>query len=204
MSKQSLLSATMAMLKLRRSSDLTDLASEQSPTTTVWKLSYSESAKMIATGNYDGSVRIFQLAPPSPREAFGNNVDAVIRLAFSDSKVLSFDSEGRLVRFDPVSLKEENKTQIQPDFQSGIVSVRFQPQIKAFVIGYDNKYQKESSGTLVVWNLPPDSRLTSCKTEEAIRLVDCPSDKGNRRVPHEVRDFGTENAAGSATAFRST
>jgi WD40 repeat protein len=161
------------MLKFRRSSDLTDLASEQSPTTTVWKLSYSESTKMIATGNYDGSVRIFQLAPPSPREVFGNNVDAVIRLAFSDSKVLSFDSEGRLVRFDSVSLKEEDKTQIQPGFQSGIVSVRFQPQIKAFVIGYDNKYKKESSGTLVVWNLPPDSRLTSCKTKEAIRLVDC-------------------------------
>ena len=161
------------MLKFRRSSDLSDLGSEQSPTTTVWKLSYSESTKMIATANRDGAVRIFQIAPPSRQQTYGNNIDAVIRLAFSDSKVLSFDSEGRLVRFDPVSWKEENKTQIQSDFQSGIVSVRFQPQINAFVIGYDNNYKKESSGTLVVWNPSPGSSVTSCKTEEAIRLVDC-------------------------------
>ena len=160
------------MLKFWRGSDLTELGSEQSPTTTVWKLSYSASTKMIATGNDDGAVRIFQLAPPQRQDTYGNNVDAVIRLAFSDSKVLSFDSEGGLDRFDPVSRTEE-KVQIPSDFQSGIVSVRFQPQIKAFVIGYDNKYKKELSGKLAVWNLSPNSKVTSCTTEEAIRSVDC-------------------------------
>ena len=161
------------MLKFRKSSDLTDIASEQSPTPTLWKMAYSASTKMIATANDDGAVRIFQIAPPSRQLTYGSNVGAVIRLAFSDSKVLSFDQDGRLVRFDPASWTEEEKTQIPTDFQSGIKSVRFQPQIKAFVIGYNNGYKKESSGKLAVWHLPPDSTVTSCKIEEAIRLIDC-------------------------------
>jgi WD40 repeat protein len=166
------------MLKFWRSSDLSPFASEQSHTTTVWRVSYSPSTKMIATGNHDGAVRIFQLTPPrQQQDNYGNNVEPVIRLAFSDSKVLSFDSEGRVDRFDPISRTEERKIQIQSEFQSGIVAVGFQPQLKAFVIGYDNRYKNELSGTLAVWNPSSDLSVTSCKTKEAIRSIDCPPTK---------------------------
>ena len=164
------------MVKFWKSPDLTDLGSEQSPTTTVGRLSYNATTTLIATANRDGAIRIYQLNPPSRQRAQGNGIDAVVRLAFSDSAVLSFDSEGRVGRFDPVSLKEkeEDKVQIPSDFQSGIKTVGFHNQIKSFVIGYDLSFQKKPfAGQLAVWEPYPNSSPTSCPIKEAVRSVNC-------------------------------
>jgi WD40 repeat protein len=161
------------MVKFWKSPDLTNLGSEQSPTTTLWRLSYNATTKMIATANRDGAIRIYQLDPPPRQRVHGNGLDAVVRLAFSDSTVLSFDSEGRVDRFDPVSLKEE-KVQIPSDFQSGILSIGFHRQLKSFVIGYDLSFQKkEFAGQLAVWEPRPNSSPTFCPIKEAIRSVNC-------------------------------
>ena len=161
------------MVKFWKSPDLTDLGFEQSPTAGLWKLCYNATTKLIATGNLDGAIRVYQLDPPPRQILHGNGVDAVVRLAVLDSEVLSFDSEGRVDRFDPNSLKEE-KVQIASDFQSGIKAVGFDSQVKSFVIGYDLSFQKKQfNGRLAVWDPRPNSTPTFCLIEEPVRSVNC-------------------------------
>ena len=124
------------MLKFWKSSDLRDLGfSEQSPKPEIWRLSYRADKKQIATANGDGSIRIYQL-DPAGQEAHGNHTNDVICIAFAQSKVLSFDSDGLLNIFNSFSRTEEKPVQIPVDFQAGIRYARFQPKINAFVIGY--------------------------------------------------------------------
>lgn len=164
------------MVKFWKSSDLTDLGFEQAPTVSVGRLSYAATTKFIATANLDGAIRIYQLDPPPRQSAQGHGVDAVVRLAFSDSAVLSFDSEGRVARFDPVSLNEKagDQVQIAADFQSGIKTVGFDNQIKRFVIGYDLSFQKRPfAGQLATWEPRPGTRPTACPIKEPVRSVNC-------------------------------
>lgn len=164
------------MVKFWKGADLADLGFEQAPTVGVGRISYSATTKFIATANLDGAIRIYLLEPPPRQTMQGNGVDAVVRLAFSDSAVLSFDSEGRVARFDPVSLNEKgaDKAQIPSDFQSGIKTVGFQNQIKSFVIGYDLSFQQQPfAGQLAVWEPRPNASPASCPIKEAVRSVNC-------------------------------
>jgi WD40 repeat protein len=157
------------MLKFWKTSDLSDLGfSEQSPKPEIWRLSYRADKKEIATANDDGSVRIYRVYPP-PQEAHGNHLNDVICLAFAESKVLSFDSDGLLNIFD----SEEKPVQIPVDFQSGIRCARFQPKINAFVIGYAHSACSPSCGQLVVWDPRQPAAIKSCGLGEKVYYVDC-------------------------------
>jgi WD40 repeat protein len=165
-------------LKLWKSSDLTIVGAEQSPTTDSWSLCYSASTKMIATANYDGAVRIYRLALPQPF-TYGDHGNEVICLAFMDTSLLSFDLAGGVDIFEPSSRKEK-RTQVPRDlrsgidFQSGIKSVRFQPLIKAFVIGYDlSKEHRQFQGRLATWYPTGLEKLRTANVEDAIALVAC-------------------------------
>ncbi|MBV8901751.1 MAG: hypothetical protein JOY92_16755 [Verrucomicrobia bacterium] len=161
------------MVKFWKSPDLTALGSEQTPTTVVWRLSCNATTKLIATADHDGAIRIYQFNPPPRHSVHGNGVDAVIRLAFSGSAVLSFDSEGHVDRFDPVSSKEE-KVEIPSAFQSGIRSVGFHGQTKSFVIGYDLSSQKKQfAGQLAVWEPRSNSSPAFCSIKEPVHSVNC-------------------------------
>jgi len=161
------------MLKFWKTSDLSDLGfSEQSPKPEIWRLSYRADKKEIATANDDGSVRIYQVYPP-PQVAHGNHLNDVICLAFAESKVRSFDSDGLLNIFDSLSRTEEKPVQIPVDFQSGIHCARFQPKINAFVIGYAHSACSPYCGQLVVWDPRQPSAVKSCSLGEKVYYVDC-------------------------------
>jgi WD40 repeat protein len=161
------------MLKFWKSPELTELGSEQNPTTNVWKLSVSAADNTIATANNDGTIRIFQFSPPPRQKMYGHTVDAIIRLRAADSSVLSFDSEGNVDRLDLASGKDD-KVQIPSEFQSGIQSVGFQSQTNACLIGYDFSYQhKQFEGEIAFWNPDLSSRPTFCLLKEPVRSVDC-------------------------------
>ena len=162
------------ILRFWNSSDLTDAGSEQSPTTEVWKLSYSKSKETIATANSDGAVRIYALNP-AKQQAYGKQSNDIMRFAFLDSSVLSFDLDGVVSRFDTASQKLEEPVQIPLGFREGIQAVQFQPAIKAFVIGYDFRFAKEKQqgGQLVVWDPLSGSDPKKRLTEEPIRSLSC-------------------------------
>jgi WD40 repeat protein len=165
---------TDGMLRFWNSSDLTDAGSEQSPTTELWKLSYSETKETIATANNDGAVRIYQLNP-GKQQAYGRQSNDIMRFAFMDSSVLSFDLDGLVSRFDTVSQKVEEPVQIPLGFREGIHAVQFHPATKAFVIGYDFSFAKEKQqgGQLVVWDPLSGSAPRGRFIEEPIRSLSC-------------------------------
>lgn len=161
------------MLRFWKTPELTDLGSEQSPTTNVWKLSFSPASNKIATANNDGAIRIFQFSPPLRQKMYGNSVDAIIRIRSANSSVISFDSEGTVDCLDPASGRDD-KVQLPSEFQSGIQSVGYQLQTKAFVIGYDLSYQTDQlEGEIAFWDPGLSSKPTFCTLKEAVRSVDC-------------------------------
>jgi len=161
------------MLRFWKIPELTDLGSEQSPTTNVWKLSFSSAENKIATANNDGAIRIFQFSPTPRQKMYGNSVDTIIRIRSVDSSLLSFDSEGTVDSFDLASGKD-NKAHLPFEFQSGIQSVGYQLQTKAFVVGYDLSYRThELEGEIAFWDPGLSSEPTSCLLREPVRSVDC-------------------------------
>jgi WD40 repeat protein len=161
------------MLKLWNSADLSDLGPpEQSPTTELWRLSYSASARVLATANDDGAVRIYQLALPRP-DTHGDHINTVISLAFSGSQVLSFDTDGALDTFDPGSRKEQ-KDSVPIDLQSGIRTVRFDSSLNAFVIGYDLSFENRPvKGQLAIWYPLAPLRTARSPVDQPISSVSC-------------------------------
>ena len=161
------------MLKFWKASDLSDLGfSEQSPKPEIWRLSYRDDKKEIATANDDGSVRVYQVYP-ARQEAHGSHLNDVICLAFAQSKILSFDSDGLLNVFNALSRTEEKPVQMPVDFQSGIRCARFQPKINAFVIGYALPECAPYCGQLVVWDPRQPSPLKSYRLRDKVYYVDC-------------------------------
>jgi WD40 repeat protein len=161
------------MLRFWKAPELTDLGSEQNPTTNVWKLSFSPAENKIATANNDGAIRIFLFNPTPRQKMYGNSVDAIVRIRSTNSSVLSFDSEGTVDRLDLTS-GQDDKVQLPFEFQSGIQSVGFQSQMKAFVIGYDLAFQThEFEGEIAFWDPDLNSTPTVCRLKEPVRSVDC-------------------------------
>ena len=161
------------MLRFWKAPELTDLGSEQNPTNTVWRLAFSPAGNKIATANDDGAIRIFLCSPPSRQKMYGNTIDAIFRIRTLNSSVLSIDSEGTVDSLDFTS-GEDDKVQLPSEFQSGIQSVGFQPQTKAFVIGYDLDFQRhQSDGEIAFWEPSPNSSPTFCRLKESVRAVDC-------------------------------
>jgi WD40 repeat protein len=182
------------MLKYWRSSDLSALDTELSPIPGIWRLCYSASAKMIATANDDGAVRIYRLALPQP-DTHGDHVDDVICLAFMNSSLLSFDVTGGCDIFDPRSRKEE-KAKIPQYLESGIRTVRFQPRIKAFVAGYDlSSEHRPIQGQLAIWYpasiekprrvdiQAPIASLACHPTESIVAFLTSKGDLGLKTLP---------------------
>jgi WD40 repeat protein/class 3 adenylate cyclase/tRNA A-37 threonylcarbamoyl transferase component Bud32 len=156
------------MLKLWNSSDLNPLGAEQSSATELWSLGYSASTKMIATANDDGAVRIYRLALPPVTH--GDHANTVICLAFMDTSLVSFDLSGGIEIFERSTLKEE-RAQVPRDDKFEIRSVRFQPRIKAFVIGYD--LWSENRGRLAICYPTGTKTLQTADINEPITLIAC-------------------------------
>jgi WD40 repeat protein len=153
------------MLKLWNSADLNPVGTEQSSATELWSVGYSASSKMIATANDDGAVRIYRLALPPVTHA--DHANTVICLAFMDTSLVSLDLSGGIDIFEPSSLKE-NRAQVPRDNKFEIRSVRFQPRIKAFVIGYD--LWAENRGRLAICYPTGTKNLQTADINERIIL----------------------------------